>query len=104
MSDSEELINYLSSEDTESDLSSSVETVSNVIFLGAAALLQDTRTAIKRYVEDVVPQYSETEFLQHFRLKRNVFKMLSSRFSQSKFYNVNEGKKRLNTNFLRTPK
>ena len=64
MSDSEELINYLSSEDTESDLSSSVETVSNVIFLGAAALLQDTRTAIKRYVEDVVPQYSETEFLQ----------------------------------------
>ncbi|XP_049795217.1 putative nuclease HARBI1 [Schistocerca nitens] len=49
------------------------------------------RQRIENYVEDVVPQYNDREFVEHFRVRRHVADDLCERFRNSRFYNYRAG-------------
>lgn len=44
------------------------------------------RIAIKNYYLDVVPNYSDVEFIRHFRINRHVFEFLTNRFENNEAY------------------
>lgn len=40
----------------------------------------------EKYVDEVIPKYQETEFLEHFRISRHVAESLAEQFANSKYY------------------
>lgn len=49
------------------------------------------KTKNKNYFEVVIPNYSEAEFFEHFRLSKNVVDNITERFLQSQYYHHQAG-------------
>lgn len=52
---------------------------------------REKRQKNENYFEYVVPHYSETEFLEHFRVRRHVAEQLSEYFRDSRHYSYQAG-------------
>lgn len=50
------------------------------------AFEREKRNSIKNYLDEVVPTYTEKEFRMHFRISRDLYLSLSSKFEKSVYY------------------
>lgn len=53
------------------------------------------RNCIKNYLTEIVPTYTDEEFLRHFRVKRELFAMLTKRYEAHRLYQELRHDKRL---------
>ena len=54
---------------------------------------QDDRNAISRYLEEIVPSYTEKEFITHFRVTRDLYNSIVEKFGESIEYTILEAGK-----------
>ncbi|XP_072397459.1 uncharacterized protein [Diabrotica undecimpunctata] len=91
------IINVLLESDSESSSSDSEDGLDVVANVFLPELLQDS-TKNENFFEQTVPQYTDRQFLQHFRVSRQVVQTLKVDFEQSEFYPKKDtGFKRINS-------
>ncbi|KAI4470256.1 hypothetical protein MML48_1g13450 [Holotrichia oblita] len=100
-SDEEILEQFLESESDSEKLFTSSE--DDTILMLGCALSKDSRIAIKSFVEEVVPKYSDIEFLSHFRIRRTIFQNLCDRFKSSSFFSDKDAHTYPCSQYLLTP-
>ncbi|XP_030745914.1 putative nuclease HARBI1 [Sitophilus oryzae] len=71
-----------------SDISSSSSSLTSSSSSSDEENLPQPRPKNENYVEQTVPQYNNTVFLEHFRVSRNVFQGIVERFRQSDQFNI----------------
>lgn len=54
-------------------------------------LLDEVRPKNQRQFEGTIPQYNDTEFLEHFRVSRNVANLIAQQFQNSPYFNIQSG-------------
>lgn len=47
---------------------------------------REKRNSIKGYLQDIVPKYSKQEFIRHFRVNKDIFKLISKRFEDCEIF------------------
>lgn len=50
------------------------------------------RTKNENYFEQIIPRYSNEEFMEHFRISREVIEGISEQFEHSQYYSYQSGK------------
>lgn len=56
---------------------------------------RESRNCIKKYLEEVIPSYSEEEFWRHFRISKSLYNKLTVRFGESEIFARQRTDKRL---------
>ncbi|XP_025155747.1 uncharacterized protein LOC112588822 isoform X2 [Harpegnathos saltator] len=63
-----------------------------IIEMAEGIIQRRRRTCITNYIEQIVPMYTDEEFIMHYRLKRMLFRSMVDRFSYwAHFRNLGDG-------------